>query len=574
MRRKGLSVLVPFLLCSALTTFPLLAERIVFPQVAVGPAEGGNLVIELRLGNAGLTRDWQGAFALNRQDGVTQPMTGLTTLFNGDPLVLDAGGLNFTLKAGESAIYRISSEELQVGYLFVQPQLIDSIDDLMVSLVYFLEDDAGQVTDVIAVQGLKEAHTGYRLIGASDTTFDTGMAVVAKRTIDANPWTPEPDPENGDQPVEVQVVARAADGSQYAGTFNLGGGENVQKALFPYSFIPELPRDARVTQFQISSDEPLYVTTLLVGSPPEFASVQLGAAPAEADEESVPYTGLSVDSGDRDAVVQLYRNFYEASEGFVADWTGNEDTCLPGAVSDSFNRALLRRINYFRAMAGAPGDLVLDDDLNAKAQAAALIMIANNRADHDPQASWVCYSEDGKEASAKSNLFYLKGEAPSVSNIVDGYIRDAGPGNTSAGHRRWILYPRQRVIGSGTAVTDQDSANALWVIGNFASGPLVETAWPPQGYVPYQLVFERWSFSYPDADFSEATVTMDRGPEFPIQVTVETVANGFGDNSIVWVPDPNEVLLNSGHNVTISNVKVGGIAREFSYTVALIDPAE
>jgi uncharacterized protein YkwD len=309
-----------------------------------------------------------------------------------------------------------------------------------------------------------------------------------------------------------------------------------------------------------------------VGAPPDFATVQIGAVPAEPDQDSVPYTGLTVDSQDRDAVVVVYRNFYLASEGFVANWTGNEDTCQPGAVSDSFNRALLRRVNYFRAMAGASGDLLLDDERNAKAQAAALMMVANNRADHDPQPFWVCYSEAGVEASGKSNLFYLGSESPSVSNIVDGFIRDAGSGNSSAGHRRWILYPRQRVIGSGTAVTAQDSANALWVIGDFASGPLVQTAWPPAGYVPYQLVFERWSFSYPEADFSAATVTMDRGPEFPVDVTVEPVANGFGDNSIVWVPD--EFLPDWAYNVTISNVLVSGTPREFSYRVQPIDPQD
>lgn len=574
MLRKALLAPLPFLLFLAFTTLPVLAERTVFPQVAVGPTDRGNLVVEVRLGNADLTHDWQGTLALIRQDNLLQSMTGLTMLANGGLSTVDTGGFNFHLDPGESRVYRVSSQEFQVGYLFVQPQPTDSTDDLVSSLVYFLVDASGKATDVISVQGLREAQTGYRLIGSSTPDFDTGIAVVAKRTLDASPWTPEPAPDNPDQPVEVQVLARVASGSQYGGSFKLGGGENVQKALFPYTFIPDLPRDARVTQYLISSDEPLYVTTLFVGSPPEFDSVQLGAAPAEPASEAVPYTGLSVDSEDRDAVVAFYRYFYRASEGLVAEWTGDEDTCQPGAVSDSFNRALLRRINYFRAMAGAPGDLVLDNDLNVKAQAAALMMIANNRADHDPQASWVCFSEVGKEASAKSNLFYLKGETPSVASIIDGYIRDAGSENTSAGHRRWVLYPRQRVIGSGTAVTSQDSANALWVIGNFASGPLVQTAWPPKGYVPYQIVFERWSFSYPEADFSEATVTMDRGPDFPIDVTAEPVVNGFGDNSIVWIPDPDEVLLNWGHNVTISNVKVNGIPRDFNYTVVLIDPSE
>lgn len=36
-------------------------------------------------------------------------------------------------------------------------------------------------------------------------------------------------------------------------------------------------------------------------------------------------------------------------------------------------------------------------------------------------------------------------------------------------------------------------------------------AWPPAGYVPYQVIYPRWSFAIAGANFSQAAVTMARG---------------------------------------------------------------
>ena len=82
------------------------------------------------------------------------------------------------------------------------------------------------------------------------------------------------------------------------------------------------------------------------------------------------------------------------------------------------------------------------------------------------------------------------------------------------------------------------TANALWVIDDHTRDPRPATrdgfvAWRPAGYVPYQVVFPRWSFSYPDADFSQATVTLTcYGQTVPI--VQESVAEGYGENTLVW----------------------------------------
>ena len=72
-------------------------------------------------------------------------------------------------------------------------------------------------------------------------------------------------------------------------------------------------------------------------------------------------------------------------------------------------------------------------------------------------------------------------------------------------------------MGTGDVPSANNLWNDLWVFDTNYSAPRPGTrdgfvAWPPKGYVPYQAVYPRWSFSYPGADFSGASVTMSRVP--------------------------------------------------------------
>lgn len=123
------------------------------------------------------------------------------------------------------------------------------------------------------------------------------------------------------------------------------------------------------------------------------------------------------------------------------------------------------------------------------------------------------------------------------------------------------------------------AANALWVFDPNIWGPRPQTreefvAWPPPGYSPYQVVTFRWSFAYPQADFSQATVTTSRAGK-PLAVQVNTPVNGYGDNTLVWEPQvtfgspPESDTL---YSVTVNNVIIGGQSRAFTYTVIVFDP--
>jgi hypothetical protein len=95
---------------------------------------------------------------------------------------------------------------------------------------------------------------------------------------------------------------------------------------------------------------------------PKVASAQeLGPAPLANESDFVSVSSRSprvvtVTPTDRAAVVQFYQTTYQASQGITSGWTGNRGTCAARTTSQAYADATILRVNYFRAMAGLPGD--------------------------------------------------------------------------------------------------------------------------------------------------------------------------------------------------------------------------
>ncbi|MFT5467181.1 MAG: hypothetical protein ACI8UO_002285 [Verrucomicrobiales bacterium] len=331
----------------------------------------------------------------------------------------------------------------------------------------------------------------------------------------------------------------------------------------------------------------------LTDSEIEALTVEPKAKEPESTQKAAadgPIAGFTVDTTNRNDVLELYHTVYLASENFKAThgWTGDVDACDEGTTSNDLIEDTRRRVNYFRAMAGLTSTITFDATKNAKAQEAALIMSRQNSLSHNPNVDFAgnpCLSADGQEAASSGNLS-LGNYGP---NAINGQLIDDGSNNAVAGHRRWILYSRAQEMGTGdipgddvpSALPNYNESNCLYVIGNFASAPspAPEIAWPPAGFVPYHLApndaqaFPRWSFSYPEANFAAATITMTQGAT-PITVTKETVQNGFGDNTIVWRPSgiPGTApASDTTYTVTISGI-TGAPFSSRTYDVTLIDP--
>lgn len=321
---------------------------------------------------------------------------------------------------------------------------------------------------------------------------------------------------------------------------------------------------------------------------------------------------FTVDNSNREEVRTFFNAIYWASNYATIDWTGSftpfpgtgtrtfeEISPLAGDTSDLFKEAVLLRINFYRAMAGIPADIIFVDDLNQAAQMTALIMSGNDNISHFPHlAGFGNYlSADGIQGAADSNLA-IGSYGP---DSVDGYMQDKGSGNTAVGHRRWLLYPPMIEMGTGDAPggeipaeaqagipgdsTTVRRANAIHVFSpnNFGTFPDIDfpyVAFPQEGYVPYHIVHPRWSFAIDGANFSAASISMTRDGS-PIAAVLEPYdAPGLGSNTLVWVYDG--LNANNSHthakpdsDVTYS-VTIDGIqnAPETSYTynVIVFDP--
>lgn len=323
----------------------------------------------------------------------------------------------------------------------------------------------------------------------------------------------------------------------------------------------------------------------------------IAATPAIEAQTSEPFaSGFTIDTSSRNDVAAAYHAYFISSEDYASihGYTGDVDNCVPGTLSDEFQEMTLRRVNYYRAQAGLPADIYFTAAKNAKAQKAATIMAHINDITHYPANDYpsdACVLADqadgseGIEAASKSNLS-LGTFGP---RSVDGQMTDDGSNNTVVGHRRWILYSRAQEMGNGATppngnypytLPEHPAIDCLWVIGDFKAAPEAQAVpWPNEGYVPWTLApndgesYPRWSYSYPGADFSGASVSMNQGAS-SISLTQEPLANGYGDNTIVWRPTgiPDSSPINdTSYTITINGIS-GAPFNSVSYDVILIDP--
>lgn len=298
-------------------------------------------------------------------------------------------------------------------------------------------------------------------------------------------------------------------------------------------------------------------------------------------EENTTTDPINVE--DRQAVLDAYDAEFDRPE-IDPTWTGDRATCAAGTTSAAYRASVLSRVNWFRAMGGVPASLVENDDMTKAAQQTALMSSVSGAISHNPDDSFDCNTQTAVAASANSNL-YLGREG---TNAINGFMQDPGTNNASVGHRNWILHPTLTEVGIGN-VPSGDQAGQQWASSalNVVQAPEIVfgpqptlreeegfVAWPVAGYTPADVVFDRWSFSLRDADFSEATVaassngaTIETAIEF---ASTETNAAPFP--IVVWTMptfDPaNE--FDTTVTVTVNNVLLNGSYQDFSYDSTII----
>lgn len=322
----------------------------------------------------------------------------------------------------------------------------------------------------------------------------------------------------------------------------------------------------------------------------------------------LPTLSLFTFSADEEAIAKKkaaddYKTSYVATEISSPDqlgWTGNIKNCKPGKLSHDAYLKMLTRINYFRRLAGVDDHVVLDSQWCKLAQSAALIMYANNTLDHNPSSSMKCYSEDGKLGAQTSNLSTIVEN--SIKFLIADEMQDGGQYNTFCGHRRWLLKANTTKMGIGatpgsygirTFETYEESEKDT---STFHGKVPEYFGYPFHGYIPYQVVYPRWSFAITNGtpDYKTATVVVTSGDvTFPCTI-VNRDHFGYGDPTLVWEMkglkedfdynyyDMSEKkngfavmkLLNKKITVKISNVKVDGVTKNYSYSFMIFDPME
>ncbi len=238
----------------------------------------------------------------------------------------------------------------------------------------------------------------------------------------------------------------------------------------------------------------------------------------------------------------------------VFDKTVNVSKCFEGVLSANTQKQFIQRINYIRRLAGVYDSCVLDPELNKKAQAAAYLMEVNNQLSHAPASTWKCYSKEAATTASRSNLSL----GYSFMDALMGQIQDDGAGNAACGHRRWILNPTNNVFGHGST----NDAMCLYTVNTFNKS-LSKTiifpdsqfiAWPSADYFPIDLMPTRWSFSYQNADFSQAKVEVSANSKV-IKTQKESIEVGYAINTLVFKLNQ-AAVANATYNVKISNFKV------------------
>lgn len=308
-------------------------------------------------------------------------------------------------------------------------------------------------------------------------------------------------------------------------------------------------------------------------------SHEIAGAPAP------PSTPLrTVDSGRRREVVRLYHDVYLPALETPVNWRGSIDRCDAGTEANESTEATRQMVNYFRVMAGLRGDIVFDPVLNAKCRQAALSFLATPGLSHSIPRGWACYSREANEAAGSSNitLGYTGPEA------VARYMEEPWEKGWNLRHRQWILYDPLKRMGSGSVAGSPRTngyrgANALWVkpAKLAPKSPSVKwVAWPPEGYVPYPVVYRHWSLAphvNKQVDLRRAIVTMRRedGEEIRLQRGVSTSPYA-PDAAVAWIPRDlgfGPGMRDQRFDIEVRNVFIGGNARSYRYSVTVIDPA-
>ena len=205
----------------------------------------------------------------------------------------------------------------------------------------------------------------------------------------------------------------------------------------------------------------------------------------------------------------------------------SEGSYHPAVLQSAGYTNTLTCINYFRTAAGVD-KISFTDDLNLSASWGALVLAMGDQFTHYPTQPKGMSDEDyqkGYYATSHSNISWCRGYAPYyvLETAVWGQMEDEDSGNIPMlGHRRWLLDPRTKTMGVGSAQgTDENEYyTVIRVMGDGVTTQSVTDydfiSWPASGNnisetflydVPWSITLNPARYSTPDASKVQVKLT-------------------------------------------------------------------
>lgn len=256
-------------------------------------------------------------------------------------------------------------------------------------------------------------------------------------------------------------------------------------------------------------------------------------------------------------------------------------TCRPGVLSAAARQNVLTALNAIRALHQLD-PVSYDTAGEPAAMSAALLMQANGQLNHTPPSSWNCYSAAGASGAGSSNLGGGNRSATPADNLVSWLLDTSNLSTTIVGHRRWLLDPFLGKVAYGRS-DSSSGALGMWALQVIHADTVTQgsaatfVAYPYQDYpARYHAQGALLSFSViadpasksasASVDFSAAQIAVSlRGTSSPLAVSsVSSDNQGYGlANNLQF--SIGTISVGSIYDVAISNVRVGGTPRNYSY---------
>jgi hypothetical protein len=247
-------------------------------------------------------------------------------------------------------------------------------------------------------------------------------------------------------------------------------------------------------------------------------------------------------------------------------WQGNAKECRNGGISDLAYQRAEQRLNFLRRIAGANEIMQFDKNGNAKAATLAL-------RNHEEFNACDCCKKDCKctpEELDRKHLILDKDILKGLTEALQFYNQDK---KELTGYELLLDPSRKKIISESTDRTSIFLEQAT----KRESDELYETrpvSWPPEGYVPAELIYNRWAFTLENADLSNAIIKMKcLGKEVEIEDIVKP-KNINGRSTLIWKPLSviKYAQMDLPYEVSIFNAKLKGSEKpqKFEYTVRII----